>query len=208
MGGIPLILCVTGPMAAGKNVAAHILEELGFLSIDADVSVHQAVEDSHAEIIAAFGDIAENRGIKLENPDGTINRRAVGEIVFSDPALLAKQESIVHPAVARILNSFIDDNPGRNIVLNATVLYKTEQVLKRCDGVLFVDAPALTRMIRAKRRDNIPLAQIFRRFRSQRKIFAKYKKINSDIYRVWNIGTLGALQKKITSLLRNKFRKG
>ena len=193
-----LVLCVTGPMAAGKNVAASILEEKGFLCVDADACVHDIVETQKDKILARFGKIAEQRGISICNPDGTINRRALGSIVFSDPELLKAQEAIIHPAVEDALNELIDKNSDKNIVLNATVLYKTS-LLSRCDAVIFVTAPLFVRFIRAKKRDNMPTSQILSRFYSQRKIFAKYKKLKADIYRVSNTGSKEDLLEKMRS---------
>ncbi len=195
-----LVLCVTGPMAAGKNAASSVLEEKGFLCVDADVSVHEIVETQKDKIIARFGKIAEVRGINICNPDGTIDRRALGSIVFSDPELLKAQEAIIHPAVEAAFNELIDGNPDKNIVLNATVLYKTS-LLNRCDAVIFVTAPLLVRFFRAKKRDNMSTTQILSRFYSQRKIFAKYKILKADIYRVSNAGSKQNLIKKLDSVL-------
>ena len=195
-----LVLCVTGPMAAGKNAASSVLEEKGFLCIDADESVHDIVETQKDKIVARFGKIAEERGIKICKPDGTIDRRALGSIVFSDPELLKAQEAIIHPAVEAAFNELIDGNPGKNIVLNATVLYKTS-LLNRCDAVIFVTAPLLVRFFRAKKRDNMSTTQILSRFYSQRKIFAKYKNLKADIYRVSNAGSKQNLIKKLDSVL-------
>lgn len=196
-----LVLCVTGPMAAGKNAVSALLEEKGFLCIDADICVHDIVDKQKDKILARFGDIAAERGVEICNSDGKINRRALGSIVFSDLELLKAQEAIIHPAVEAELNAFIDENPDKNIVLNATVLYKT-QVIERCDAVIFVTAPLIKRFFRVKSRDSMPTMQILSRFYSQREIFAKYKKIKTDIYRVRNSGSLDILRKKLDSVLR------
>ena len=196
-----LVLCVTGPMAAGKNAVSALLKEKGFLCIDADICVHDIVDKQKDKILARFGDIAAERGVEICNPDGKINRRALGSIVFSDPELLKAQEAIIHPAVEAELNAFVDENPDKNIVLNATVLYKT-QVIERCDAVIFVTAPLIKRFFRVKSRDSMPTMQILSRFYSQREIFAKYKKIKTDIYRVRNSGSLDILRKKLDSVLR------
>ena len=195
-----LVLCVTGPMAAGKNAVSSLLEEKGFLSVDADICVHDIVDKQKDKIMARFGDIAAERGICICKPDGKIDRRALGSIVFSDPELLKAQEAIIHPAVEAELNAFIDDNPEKNIVLNATVLYKTA-VLERCDAVIFVTAPFLKRFFRVKARDSLPTMQILSRFYSQREIFAKYKKLKTDIYKVRNSGSKEKLKEKLDSVL-------
>ena len=197
-----LILAVTGSMAAGKNYVSSLLEKKGFLAIDADKCVHQAIEEAKNQILEAFLPIAKEKNIQIQNPDGTINRKNLGSILFSDEKLLQKQESIVHPKVNEIFNRFIDENPDRNIVLNATVLYKTP-VINRCDAIIFVKAPIITRFFRTKRRDNLPSREIFKRFASQFKIFAKYKFLKSDIYIIWNIGKSNKLEKKLDKILKS-----
>ena len=194
-----LILAVTGSMAAGKNYVSSLLEKKGFLAIDADKCVHQAIEEAKNQILEAFLPIAKEKNIQIQNPEGTINRKNLGSILFSDEKLLQKQESIVHPKVNEIFNRFIDENPDRNIVLNATVLYKTP-VINRCDAIIFVKAPIITRFFRTKRRDNLPSREIFKRFASQFKIFAKYKFLKSDIYSIWNIGKSNKLEKKLDKI--------
>ena len=197
-----LILAVTGSMAAGKNYVSNLLEKKGFLAIDADKCVHQAIEEAKDQILEAFLPIAKEKNIQIQNPEGTINRKNLGSILFSDEKLLQKQESIVHPKVNEIFNRFIDENPDKNIVLNATVLYKTP-VIKRCDAIIFVKAPIITRFFRAKRRDNLPSREIFKRFASQFKIFAKYKFFKTDIYSIWNIGKSNKLEKKLDKILKS-----
>lgn len=197
-----LILAVTGSMAAGKNYVSNLLEKKGFLAIDADKCVHQAIEEAKDQILEAFLPIAKEKNIQIQNPEGTINRKNLGSILFSDEKLLEKQESIVHPKVNEIFNRFIDENPEKNIVLNATVLYKTP-VIKRCDAIIFVKAPIITRFFRAKRRDNLPSREIFKRFASQFKIFAKYKFLKSDIYIIWNIGKSNKLERKLDKILKS-----
>ena len=197
-----LILAVTGSMAAGKNYVSSLLEKKGFLAIDADKCVHQAIEEAKNQILEAFLPIAKEKNIQIQNPEGTINRKNLGSILFSDEKLLQKQESIVHPKVNEIFNRFIDENPEKNIVLNATVLYKTP-VINRCDAIIFVKAPIITRFFRAKRRDNLPSREIFKRFASQFKIFAKYKFLKSDIYSIWNIGKSNKLEKKLDKILKS-----
>ena len=197
-----LILAVTGSMAAGKNYVSNLLEKKGFLAIDADKCVHQAIEEAKNQILEAFLPIAKEKNIQIQNPEGTINRKNLGSILFSDEKLLQKQEAIVHPKVNEIFNRFIDENPEKNIVLNATVLYKTP-VINRCDAIIFVKAPIITRFFRTKRRDNLPSREIFKRFASQFKIFAKYKFLKSDIYSIWNIGKSNKLEKKLDKILKS-----
>ncbi len=201
------VVCVTGPMAAGKNLATSILEECGFAVIDADQLVHAVVEELKPAILARFSETAKAAGFSLLQPDGRIDRRALGRIVFSDSSALRIHEALIHPEIDRQLISFIEAHQDRPVALNATVLYKTP-VLKRCSCIIFIDAPWIFRFFRAKQRDHLPICQIFARFRSQKDIFAQYQKSGADIYRVRNIGTQKQLEKKLLVILDSCHEKG
>ncbi len=195
------VACVTGPMAAGKNLAASIMEKNGWACIDADKIVHDALEQIKPQVIELHSQAAKKMGINLLNADGSLNRRSVGKIVFNNANALQAQESLVHPVVCQMLMEFIDSHSEQPVAVNATVLYKTPQILNRCDFVLFVDCPCFIRFFRAKKRDKLSCPQILSRFQAQRNIFAKYKKSNADIYKVWNIGFPYALERRIERML-------
>jgi len=190
-------------MASGKNAASAILEEKGFAAVDADKLVHQALAAPalQEQVIATFAPYAAEKNISLANEDGSLNRRALGALIFKDRKLLAMQEALVHPAVSRLIDEFIDAHPNQNIVLNATVLYKIPAI-HRCNAILFVTAPIFVRFFRAKRRDGMKTAQILARFWQQRSLFAKYKISNADIHKVNNTGNLNALESKINAFLK------
>ncbi len=199
----PFILCVTGPMAAGKNAASALLEKHGFVTVDADALVHQALKEDtlQAKVIETFAPYAAEKNLSLTNEDGSLNRRNVGALIFKDKKLLALQEALVHPAVSSLIDDFINSHPKEDIVLNATVLYKIP-VISRCNAVLFVTAPFWTRFWRAKDRDHMKTRHILARFWQQRSLFAKYKNANADIYKVNNTGNLNALESKIKAFLK------
>lgn len=196
------IICVTGCMAAGKNAASDILSKHGYICTDADKLVHQILSDSaiQQQVLSLFAPIAQERGIVLTDSDGTLNRRALGSLLFSDKALLQKHEALIHPEVDKKIATFVAEHPNENIVLNATVLYKVK-ALKLCDTIIYITAPLLTRLRRAQKRDNASAKQILARFWQQRNLFAKYKKSNADIYRVSNTGNIRALEAKIDAIL-------
>ncbi|WP_294431772.1 dephospho-CoA kinase [uncultured Treponema sp.] len=171
----PLAICVTGQMAAGKNYVCSQLEKQGFLSLDLDKVAHEAISLSTAEILAAFSDEAKKRGISLQNDDGSLNRRALGALVFSSQELLSKQEGIVYPKIIEMTERFIEENRGKSAILNATVLFKTPELLLKCEKILFVKANLIKRLIRAKKRDKMPVKQILSRFMSQKNLFKNYK---------------------------------
>lgn len=180
------VIAVAGPMASGKNYVCSKLEELGWHSIDADKVVHKAIENQNDRIIATFKEYAVSMGIELKNEDGSVNRKALGAVVFSDPKLLKMQENIVYPEVTKIINSFIKDHSGQKVIINATVLFKTPELLSQCEKIIFVHANPVKRFYRARRRDNLPFKQIFRRFHAQRTLFSSYKKTGIPVVEVKN----------------------
>lgn len=86
---------LTGGIASGKSVVAAILREMGFPVLEADLVAHLVIEPgqpAHEEVLREFGN-------GLEGADGRIDRGKLAEIVFGDPAKLAKLNKIIHPRV-------------------------------------------------------------------------------------------------------------
>ena len=105
-----MIVCVAGPIAAGKNFVCSILEERGFFCLDADQEIHKIIGDKQAEILSRFSQIAASRGINLRAADGSLDRRALGKLLFKDSVLLAEQEKILYPEFVARVQALIDAN--------------------------------------------------------------------------------------------------
>ena len=101
----PLRIGLTGPIGCGKSTVARVLGRAGAVVVDAD-DVARGVtapgEPALARVVARFGS-----GFLL--PDGTLDRSALGRLVFSDPAALADLERIVHPEVRRVIEGIFAD---------------------------------------------------------------------------------------------------
>lgn len=93
-------LGITGNIACGKTAVGHMLLELGVEKyLDADALVHQLYLSGQPiarEVAAAFGD-------EMLAADGSVERKALGRLVFQDAAALRRLEAIVHPAVGRAM---------------------------------------------------------------------------------------------------------
>lgn len=112
------LIGLTGNIACGKSAVAAMLAQLGAEVIDADRLVHRLMEpetESWQAIVACFG-----RGIL--RPDGAIDRAALGEIVFRDPAALADLEAILHPAARKQAEARIAASTRPVVVLEAIKL--------------------------------------------------------------------------------------
>ena len=89
------LIGLTGNIATGKSAVARMLAGLGATVIDADRVAHEVMEPGGA----AYAAVVDAFGPEILNPGGTVDRRRLGEIVFRDPAALARLEAAVHPAV-------------------------------------------------------------------------------------------------------------
>ena len=178
------LICICGKMASGKNYVCSILEKLGWSCVDADLLVHKAINQSTEKILAEFSDEAAKNNITITNIDGTINRKALGQLLFKNPVLLKKQEDIVYPVIIKMIEDFISAH--EKTVINATVLYKTPELLSRCELILYVQASFIQRFFRVRKRDNLPSTQIFRRFSAQKNMLSAYKKAGIKIITINN----------------------
>ena len=159
------VIAVVGPMAAGKNYICSQMEKDGWSSVDADILVHAAIEIAKDRILETFSSYAQER---------SIDRRELGRLLFAIPELLTVQEAIVYPIITTQIKDFIESH--EKVIINATVLYKTPEILNLCEEIIYVTAPLFTRIRRARHRDNLSYKQIFRRFWAQRNLFSEYKK--------------------------------
>jgi dephospho-CoA kinase len=132
-----LVVGLTGNIGTGKSTVMAILAELGAAGIDADKVAHQVMlpgEPAYAQIVAEFGpELAPN--------GGPIDRARLGQIVFSDPAALARLEAIVHPAVAQRIQQVVADAQAPVVVIEAIKLLEAGLSVQLCDTVWVVTTP-------------------------------------------------------------------
>jgi len=91
------IIGLTGGIASGKSSVAALLERLGAAVVDADRLAREVVEPGEE----ALARIVDCFGAGVLNGDGTLNRAALAQIVFADPAARRTLEGITHPAIRR-----------------------------------------------------------------------------------------------------------
>ena len=114
---------LTGGIATGKSYCAASFARLGVPVIDADVLAREAVAPGSAGLRA----IGVRFGDAVLAPDGSLDRRALGQIVFSDPKARAALEEIVHPEVYRCVREWFANLPAgtRVAIADIPLLFET-----------------------------------------------------------------------------------
>jgi dephospho-CoA kinase len=145
---MPLI-ALTGGIASGKSTVARRLAELGAVVVDADVLAREVVEPGEP----ALDQIRETFGEAVLREDGSLDRPALGRIVFADPERRHLLNGIVHPAVlARsqaLFRAALERDPAAVVIYDVPLL--DARGVAEFDRVVVADAPAEVRVERLVR---------------------------------------------------------
>jgi len=147
-----LLVGLTGGLATGKSTVSDILRSLGCVVLDADVLAREVVEPGQP----ALATIAQEFGPEVLRPDGTLDRKRLGAIVFADPERRRRLEAITHPAIrdrylARLAELEAQGFDGV-VVWDAPVMIESGGY-KSVDRLLVVITDAATQRERALARD-------------------------------------------------------
>lgn len=156
------VIGLTGNIATGKSTVVEMLTALGAEAIDGDKIVHELMGPG-----SPIADtIRQQFGPDTVNPDGSINRPALGAVVFSDPAKLRALEAITWPPVLARKRDAIQQ-PGPDVlVLDAIKLFESGMAAD-CDEVWVVTAPREQQIERIIRRNKVDRAEAERRIDAQ-----------------------------------------
>jgi dephospho-CoA kinase len=191
-----MVVGLAGKSCAGKNAVADLLVKKGWDSVDMDLMAHRILNELSEEAASLFG-----KGI-LDHA-GQVDRKALGKIVFSDPARLKKLEDLLYPELHKKLDLLLEqqDDTSPSLILNAAALEKRD-FWKKCDCILWVTAPLFVRLFRARKRDGKSFPELMRRFHAQRKLNPQYFFNRVDIYVIKNGGNRKRLEKRIDRWLK------
>ena len=159
---MPYLIGLTGNIATGKSVVAHMLAELGAEVIDADALVHDLQRKgtpTYAAIVAEFGP-------GILRADGEIDRRALGAVVFADPTRLRALEAILHPAVLLESQRRISEAAANVVVYEAIKLIEAGRHTL-CDAIWVVTAPRDVQIARLMRDRGLSEAEARQRIDAQ-----------------------------------------
>ncbi|NLY73903.1 MAG: dephospho-CoA kinase [Firmicutes bacterium] len=188
---------LTGGIATGKSTVGEILRRKGIEVVSADELVHQALlpgGGSYHSVVKEFG-----REILL--PDGKINRKLLGEIVFKDDAARRRLEQLTHPVVIEAIKQRLESGAraGNKIIVVETPLLFEVGLCDLFDYIWVVSSTRERQLERICKRDRLTEEEAERRIAAQLPLEEKERKADAVIY---NNNGLEALEKQVVDLLK------
>ena len=192
------VVGLTGGMASGKSLVAGMLRSLGAVVVDADVIAREVVAPGSQvlqEIAASFGD-------GVIQVDGTLDRHALGERIFNDPAARARLNAITHPHIRRRMAEEVARaraaRPDAMVVLDVPLLLDvTPPDAYDLDGVVVIAVDEATQEARLAARDGITIEAARRRLQAQRPL---REKVALATWVIDNSGTPEATRRQVEEL--------
>ena len=161
----PYIIGLTGGIGTGKSEAAKFLASLGAVHLDADAVSHELTQPGGEALEPSRAECGE--GVFRE--DGTLDRQALANITFSDPARKRALEAILHPRIQRDIMRGIDraaEEGAKVVILDVPLLFETGMDAL-CDETWVLSADPETQVARVMMRDRVERDQVEARIQNQ-----------------------------------------
>jgi len=190
-----LVVGLTGGIASGKSTVAAYLKTLGAPLVDCDIIARKVVERDQPALKA----IMQSFGPEVLFSDGSLNRKKLGEIVFSNPALRLKLEEITHPYILAQMQQEIREHTSNSqlpVIVDIPLLYENN-LGDMVDLVVLVYAPYEKQLERLMHRDGFDEKVAKLRLKAQMPI--EKKRALAD-YVVDNTGSIEQLKAQVDAL--------
>jgi dephospho-CoA kinase len=169
-----IVVGLTGGIATGKSTVAQMFKRCGAVIIDADQLARDVVRRGKP----AWREIAKVFGERVLNQNGSINRHALGTIVFHNRQKLRQLERIIHPRVARkqqrLVRGIAKRAPHAVVVYEVPLLFESG-AHQRVDTIIVVTADRETQIARLKHRDGMTRTEALRRIKNQMPLAQKVR---------------------------------
>ncbi len=185
----PRVIGVTGGIATGKTAVLARLSEHGAATIDGDRVYHDLIAPGGPlvpSLVAAFG-------ASVRAADGSIDRKAMGSIVFSDPTMLARLDTITHPAIVAEIRDRIARADAEVVAIDAVKLVESG-LDEDCDAVWLVQANRAVQKQRLMDRNGLDAIAADRRLDAQ-PTFDSARALANEV--IDNSGTLSELRTQV-----------
>lgn len=158
----PLRVGLTGGIACGKSVVAEMFAELGAEIIDTDVIAREIVAPGKPALI----EVRKRFGDQVLSDDGSLDRAALRQIVFSDSRARRDLEAILHPRIREETRRRARQGRGDYQLIVVPLLYESP-IREFVDRILVVDCDEKTQLERLLARDSESAAQAMRMIEAQ-----------------------------------------
>jgi dephospho-CoA kinase len=169
-----ILVGLTGGVATGKSTVARMFKQCGAVVIDADLLARDVVKPGKP----AWRAIVTLFGKTVLNPDRSLDRQALGSIVFRNRTKRRLLERIIHPRVAREQQRFVrrvaKRKPHAVVIYEVPLLFEAG-VDKRVDKIIVVTADRETQIMRLKKRNHLSRAEALRRIQAQMSLSKKVR---------------------------------
>jgi dephospho-CoA kinase len=161
-----ILVGLTGGVATGKSTVAKMFKRCGAILIDADKLAREVVEPGKP----AWRAIVKQFGKTVLNQNHSLDRQALGSIVFHNPKKRRQLERIIHPRVAReqqrLVRRIAKRKPHTVVIYEVPLLFEAGVDI-RVDKIIVVTADRETQIARLKKRNGLSRTDAIRRIRSQ-----------------------------------------
>ncbi|MCP2035152.1 dephospho-CoA kinase [Planomicrobium sp. HSC-17F08] len=175
-----MIIGLTGSIASGKSTVSAMLAEMGYPIVDAD-KVARLVVEPGSETLEK---IRELFGEEVILPDGTMDRKKVGELIFNDPASRKKLNDVIHPAIRmemlRQRGEFLDQGFA-TVIMDIPLLFES-RLQHLVDKVLVVSVTEELQLKRLMERNGLSEKEARARIASQLPMSVKEEGADAVIY--------------------------
>ena len=153
--GPRLRIGLTGGIASGKSTVSQRFAELGIAVIDADVAARAVVEPG----TPGLEQVVQRFGSGIVRPDGELDRSALRELIFNDPAARRDLDAILHPLIRAHMEQQAAAAAGPYLIMAIPLLVEGGSSRERLDRILVVDVDEAVQLERVQARDGISIAQ-------------------------------------------------
>jgi dephospho-CoA kinase len=190
-----MIIGLTGGIASGKSESSKHFKSLGFFLIDADIISSIFITRNKS----IFNKILKICGKNILCLNGSLNKKKIANIIFSNNYKKKKIEKILHPLIINYIKKIIIKKKSKqNILINAPLLFESG-LNKVCDKVVFLWVPYDIQISRSMLRDDRKIDEIQNIIYSQ---MPTWKKLDFSDFVINNIGSKIELKNIINNLYK------
>ena len=190
-----LVLGLTGNIGCGKSSVSTIFMENNIKVVDADIVARQIFDDKNLlnEVFSTFGE-------SIKNQDGSLNRKALGNIVFNDDEKLIALNNLTHPKIKQKILSKVEEykNQGEKIVVIDAALLIEDDYIPYIQKLILITCRKEIQINRIIARDNCTKEEAISRINSQ---MSQEEKVKFADYIIDNSNSFEELQKKVLELI-------